>query len=249
MGDDVTLERDSADSPDLTVERPQAYSTGDQLLALNAHDRPLAEDSGDQPTEDGNDDLPAGPDAAPADVVPALLGSISAAVQNLASSAERYHTRAEQREAVIDHLHAELDQLRRGERRGLLRPLLVEICRLRDDLLREAGGLPADYNAERASELLRSYAESIELALENNGVLAFEPEIGAEFEPRQHRRVGAEPTLDPAMAGRVARIRRSGYLDVAAGSPIAPAEVVVFSVSSEPAVSDPADGTQDGDQQ
>ena len=37
-----------------------------------------------------------------------------------------------------------------------------------------------------------------------------------------------EATHDPALAGRVAGVRRDGYLDIEANSPIAPAEVTVF---------------------
>ena len=161
-----------------------------------------------------------------------LMAEIAASVRELAHSSERYHARAQQRESVIDHLSAELERLRRGERRGLLKPLLVEICRLRNDLLRQAGELPADFDAERAALLLRSYAESAELALENSGVVAFAPDGGDAFDPRMHRRVGGEPAGDPALVGRIARVRRDGYLDVEAGSPIAPAEVVVFAAAA-----------------
>jgi molecular chaperone GrpE len=161
-----------------------------------------------------------------------LMAEIAASVRELAHSSERYHARAQQRESVIDHLSAELERLRRGERRGLLRPLLVEICRLRNDLLRQAGELPADFDAERAALLLRSYAESAELALENSGVVAFAPDGGDAFDPRMHRRVGGEPAGDPDLVGRIARVRRDGYLDVDAGSPIAPAEVVVFAAAA-----------------
>lgn len=161
-----------------------------------------------------------------------VIAEIAVSVRSLADSAERYHVRAEQRENVIDHLRDELDRLRRGERRGLLRPLLVEICRLRNDLLRQAGELPADFDAERAALLLRSYAESVELALENNGVISFAPDSGDAFDPRMHRRVGGQPAPDSAFAGRIAQVRRDGYLDVDANSPIAPAEVVVFAAAA-----------------
>lgn len=180
----------------------------------------------------------AGQDAAPAGVEQAagadgpdpaaLLTEISAAVRQLADSSERYHVRAEQREAVIDHQRDEVDRLRRGERRGLLRPLLVETCRLRNDLLRQAGELPADFNAERAALLLRSYAESIEITLENSGVRTFAPELGDLFDPRMHRRVGGQQPEDPALAGRIASVSRDGYRDVDSNSPLALAEVVVF---------------------
>ena len=126
---------------------------------------------------------------------------ISETLERLAASSERYHARAEQREGVIDHLRSEVDRLRRGERRGLLRPLLVEICRLRNDLLRQAEDLPGDFDAERARLLLRSYAESIELALEDNGVATFAPEQGDRFVPRLHRRVGGESSSHPGTQG------------------------------------------------
>ena len=164
----------------------------------------------------------------------ALLSTIPEAVERLAASSERYHARAEQREAVIDHLHSEVDRLRRGERRALLRPLLVETCRLRNDLLRQADDLPDDFDADRARLLLRSYADSVELTLEDNGVVTFAPATGDQFEPRLHRRVGGESTNDPGVAGRVARVRRSGYLDSDTNMPIAPAEVVLFASVSDP---------------
>jgi molecular chaperone GrpE (heat shock protein) len=163
-----------------------------------------------------------------------VMAEIAASVRELADSADRYHARAEQREHVIDHLRDEVDRLRRGERRTLLRPLLAEICHLRNDLLRQAGELPENFDAERAALLLSSYAESVELALEHNGVVSFVPDSGEAFDPRMHRRVGGEPAPDPALIGRIAQVRRDGYLDVDANSPIAPAEVVVFAAAAQP---------------
>ena len=160
-----------------------------------------------------------------------LLGEISAALRDLADSSQRYHARAEQREGVIDHLRSEVELLRQGERRGLLRPLLTDICRLRNDLLRQAADLPADYDAAKAAELLLSYAESIQLTLESNGVITYAPDDGEPFDPRMHRRVAGEATADPALAGQIAQVRRDGYLDIEAKSPIAPAEVTVFAAT------------------
>jgi len=176
------------------------------------------------------------------------LAGLADAVRLLAESAAKYHARAEQREGVISHLHAEVDRLRRGERRGLLRPLLAELCRLRNDLLRQAEDLPTDFDAERARVLLRSYAETVELALEDSGVVTFAPQEGDRFDPRTHRRVGGAPTSDPALAGRVLRVLRNGYLDVEANGPIAPAEVVLFTLAAaETAAAGTADtGTDAG---
>jgi molecular chaperone GrpE len=192
----------------------------------------------DQPESSAGPAISDSSGAEPSESSGELIAGIAASVQELADSAQRYHIRAEQRENVIDHLSAEVDRLRRGERRGMLRPLLVEICRLRNDLLRQAAELPPDFDTDRASLLLTSYAESVELALENNGVVSFAPDSGDAFDPRMHRRVGAEAALDPAFAGRIAQVRRDGYLDVDANSPIAPAEVVVFAAVAPKAYED-----------
>jgi molecular chaperone GrpE (heat shock protein) len=206
--------------------------------SLASEPRPVSEEE-DEPREDMSgaplaDSAAENQGADPPDRTAAFLATISDGVGRLAASAEQYHARAAQREGVIDNLHAEVDRLRRGERRGLMRPLLVEICRLRNDLLRQAEDLPGDFDAERARLLLRSYAESVELALEDNGVVTFAPQQGDPFDPRLHRRVGGEASADPGLAGRVARVRRGGYLDTDANTPITPAEVVLYAPASSP---------------
>ncbi len=160
-----------------------------------------------------------------------VMGEIHGALRDLADSSQRYHARAEQREGVIDHLRSEVEVLRRGERRGLLRPLLTDVCRLRNDLLRQAADLPTDYDAAKAAELLLSYAESIQLTLESNGVITYAPDDGEPFDPRMHRRVAGQASADPAQTGRIAHVRHDGYLDIEANSPIAPAEVTVFAAT------------------
>jgi molecular chaperone GrpE len=167
----------------------------------------------------------------PAEPSLTFMAEISVAVRELAESSQRYHARAERREAVIDHLREDVDRLRRGERRGLLRPLLADMCRLREDLLKQAGTLPAEFDAAQAAALLRSYAETIEITLESNGVITYTPDGGDPFNPRLHRRVSGEPTAEPALAGHIAAIQRDGYLDIEANSPIAPAEVTVYAAS------------------
>jgi molecular chaperone GrpE len=160
-----------------------------------------------------------------------VLAEIAVTLRELADASGRYHARAEQREGVIDHLRSELDVLRRGERRGLLRPVLADLCRLRDDLLKQAATLPAEFGPGKAADLLRSYAETIELTLESNGVITYTPDCGEAFNPRMHRRINGEPTVDRALAGHIADIKRDGYLDIEANSPIAPAEVTVYAVT------------------
>jgi molecular chaperone GrpE len=218
----VTSEPGSAVDLDAAGRPAQA---GDPGLSATEEPEGLPESAAGLPDQP-DDQVPDVPDAA--DAAEPALAELSAAVRDLAGAAERYHDRAAQREGVIDHLRSELETLRRGERRGMLRPLLTEMCRLRNDLLRQAATLPPDYDAEQAAKLLISFAETVDLALENNGVASYAPDEGDPFDPRRHRRLRGAESVDPAQSGRIAQVLRNGYLDVEANSPIVPAEVTVF---------------------
>jgi len=215
----VTPDLDSAEDLE-TAATPDAINNSEQPVIPKSSDS--AEGAAGNSAEAAADDPPQ-----------AQTTDLAAAVRELASSAERFHDRSEQREGVIDYLRSELEVLRRGERRGLLRPLLTDMCRLRNDLLRQAARLPADYDAEKAAGLLESYAESIQLTLESNGVVTYVPDEGDSFDPRKHRKVKNEDSADPTMTGRIARVERDGYLDIEANSPITPAEVTVFTAMKE----------------
>jgi molecular chaperone GrpE (heat shock protein) len=234
----VTLESNSINNLQPAEEIAAAEETG---APASDHDTAAgrADDTG-APAADSATDSGAAANSSPdpetsetseTSTAEVLLTEISATLSEVAEQSRRYHTRAEQREGVIDLLRSELEVLRRGERRGLLRPLLADLCRLRGDLLSQSAALPADFDAVKAADLLRSYAETIELTLDSNGVVTFAPEGGERFDPRLHRRVGGEPTDDPALAGHVAAVRRVGYLDIEANTPIAPAEVTVFAAA------------------
>jgi molecular chaperone GrpE (heat shock protein) len=229
----VTLESNSINNFQSAKE-----IAADEEIGAPASDHHTAagspDDTGAPTAESSTDSEAAAADSSPdpeTSTAEALLTEIAATLSEVEDQSRRYHTRAEQRESVIDLLRSELEVLRRGERRGLLRPLLADLCRLRGDLLSQSDTLPADFDAVKAAELLRSYAETIELTLDSNGVVTFAPEGGERFDPRLHRRVGGEPTDDPALAGHVAAVRRVGYLDIEANSPIAPAEVTVFAAA------------------
>jgi molecular chaperone GrpE len=150
-----------------------------------------------------------------------------AEMAGLRAQAAREHDRAAAREHVIDRLHAENESLRSGERRLLLQPLLVDLRRLRHQLLRSAAGLPAEFSGARAAELLRSYAYNLELTLERGGVAVVVPAPGEPLDPSAHRAVGAVPIDDPELTGTVAEVLLDGYVDVESGRVVAPAEVRV----------------------
>jgi molecular chaperone GrpE (heat shock protein) len=156
------------------------------------------------------------------------LAELRHQLAQLTEETAKYHTRAERREAIIDTMHAELEQLRRGERRSLLRPLVTQVCRTRDDLLRQADTLPEDFERDRAAVLLRSFASSLAYSLEDHGVDSFMPEPGESFDAGRHRVAGKSPTGDESLAGTVESVVAPGYRDTEAGTVICAARVVVY---------------------
>ena len=167
------------------------------------------------------------------EVSQASLAELTAEIRRLAAAAEQYQERARQREGVIDYLRSELDLLRRGERRGLLRPILTEMSRLHADIARQVTSLPPDYTAVQAANLLDSYADSLKGGLEDHGVVTYAPEAGDHFDPRWHRQIKNLSTSDPDLDGRIASVSKVGYLDIEADSPLSPADVTLYKTVKE----------------
>jgi molecular chaperone GrpE (heat shock protein) len=140
----------------------------------------------------------------------------------------REHDRVRVREVVIDRLHEENQRLRAGEARELLRPVLADLRRLRDDLLRQARSLPETISSANAAVLLESYADSAALILERYGVTPVRPALPVSFDPRRHRAAGVTETSDPELAGTVALILSDGYETADTGATVAPASVIVY---------------------
>jgi molecular chaperone GrpE len=135
--------------------------------------------------------------------------------------------RAAARERVIDRLHEDNQRLRSGERQLLLRPVLTDLCRLRDGLLRQAATLPASVTAAEMSDLLGSFAYSVEQALERCGVRPLGSSRGDAVDPGRHRVAGTVATAEPDQDGRVAEVLADGYLDTVDDRVLAPAAVRV----------------------
>lgn len=165
---------------------------------------------------------------------------VSATLARLVAELEKHHQRAAHRESVIDKLHAELEKLRTGERRGVVRPLLASLARLRDDMLKQATSLPQEFDAARAQKLLHSFADSIEITLEDFGIGIYTPELGGAYDPRCHKAVSSTPTADPALVRRIADVRKDGYQDTEIGAPLTQAEVIVYIAAPDQADRAPA---------
>jgi len=159
------------------------------------------------------------------DDISASLRHIEVTLAAVRADLAAANDRAAARERVIDRLYEENQRLRNGERQSLLRPVVVDLYRLRDDLLRQAPNLPERITAERMKALLESFAYSAEQALERCGVHLVRPAPGDEFDPRRHRAAGSAPTDAPDQDGRVAEVLADGYLDSVDGRVLSPAAV------------------------
>ena len=174
-------------------------------------------------------------DGAAADDPGGLAGAVLAAVSELraslasvATQAARDHDRAQAREAVIDRLHGEVERLRAGEVRALLRPVVTDLRRLREDLLTQACSVPEAMTGDEVTVLLESYADSVALTLERCGIVAVRPVKDSKFDPRQQQVSDIAETGDRDLNGLVADIVSDGYAEADGGRPVAPARVIVY---------------------
>jgi molecular chaperone GrpE len=165
---------------------------------------------------------------------PVPVDACAEALRAVHDELARGNDRAAARERVIERLHEENQVLKAGERQSLLRPVVTDLYRLRDDLLQQAGELPPDFGAERAAALLRSYAQTVELALERAGVLPERPAVGDPFDARAHRAAAVVAAAGPAADATVAGILRDGYRDTVTDRVLVPATVRVARWTDRP---------------
>lgn len=178
----------------------------------------------------------------PADSVLESITALHAVVDDLASQVAREHDRAKAREAVIDRLHEEAQRLRAGEARELLRPVLADLRRLREDLRGQARSVPEAMPSGNVADLLESYADSVLLILERYGVAVIHPEPGMPADPSCHRATGTVAVSERELGGTIASVLSDGYQDARTGLLIEPARVIVYRHDGE----EPADGPGGG---
>jgi molecular chaperone GrpE len=115
------------------------------------------------------------------------------------------------REKVVDRLHAELQEYKQDLLLNALRPLLIDLIQLHDDIgkMVAAQGEP-DGPAARLLEIMAGFQQGIEDILYRQGVEPFTVE-GDAFDPRRQRAVATVTTDDPTLAKTVAERLRKGF--------------------------------------
>ncbi|MGQ0616590.1 MAG: nucleotide exchange factor GrpE [Acidimicrobiia bacterium] len=132
----------------------------------------------------------------------------------------------------VDHvvaLHGENQRLRAGEVAGSVAPLLRDVIRLHDDVLRLEGVC-----APEAALDLGLVRKLVVDALDRWGVQAFEPAVGDPFDPTVHNGMARVETPEH-LDGTVASVRRCGFRGEQ-GRVWRPADVDVFrTIDRQPA--------------
>lgn len=139
-------------------------------------------------------------------------------------------------EKVVDRLHAELQQYKGDLYAQLLRPLLLELVRIRDSMVRRVQrlqALPAEEQSVSLQEF-ESYAQDIGLLLENNEVEIYAAQVGQPFAPQRQRATQRMPTGHKALHGVVESTVSDGYLY--GQRVLAPAQVAVYQYDEQLAV-------------
>ncbi len=155
------------------------------------------------------------------------LTAIEAGFAEVAQWFAAENDRALARERVIDRQHEEIERLKAIERAGHLRPVVTDLCRLRNGLLRQAGTVPAEMTGPRVAALLESFAATVEEILERCGVVVLPREAGAAFASSRQQVAAVVEINDPERDGTVAEVVQDGYAEIDGGKVVVAARVRV----------------------
>jgi molecular chaperone GrpE (heat shock protein) len=186
----------------------------------------------DCPDEDGYipDELGVVPMASAPPLPAALANRLAAIEAQLAEMARQLageSARALARERVIDRQHAEIERLKAIERAGQLRPVVTDLCRLRNGLIRQAETVPAEMTGRQIASLLQSFAATVEEMLERCGVTVLPQGVGVDFAASRQQVAAVVEINDPERDGTVAEVVQDGYAENDGGKVVVPARVKV----------------------
>jgi molecular chaperone GrpE len=129
-------------------------------------------------------------------------------LQNTFNGTLRFDTA---REAVIDRLHAELQEYKADLLLKMLSPLALDLMKLHDDLGQAIGDLQRSESPAASPSLLEAFRCDVQDALYRNGFEAFTGEEGGRFEASQQTVGRRVPTEDTALIGCIAGRLRPGF--------------------------------------
>ena len=159
----------------------------------------------------GERDVP----AALAERLDALGALIDARIGRVLEAFEAKIAYDESKQVQVDRLHEELQQHRSDLVGRAVRPLVLDVIRLHDNIGKLVSALrekPRDeLSAERFFRLLEGLQQDVELMLEHNGVHAFREETGGRLDHVRQRILKTVATSDREIGGTVAASVRPGF--------------------------------------
>jgi molecular chaperone GrpE len=129
-------------------------------------------------------------------------------MQGLQSDFEHKIKYDESKERIVTRLHDQLQDCRAGHHLQLIRPLVMGLISLHDDVNKLVENSESIGPGQQKTFL--SFAESIEEILIQNGVETYTL-VDREFVPRQQRAVYTVPTEEPAEDRLIAKHIRKGF--------------------------------------
>lgn len=128
----------------------------------------------------------------------ARLDSLRDDLAELARLEERHTT-------IIERLHSENTTLRQGELTQALKPIVLDLARLHDDV--------ASVIAKGGDELRRAAAIPMMIlnVLERHGITQICPEVGQPFDGKLHQALTVVSAEDTELDGMIARVQRAGF--------------------------------------
>lgn len=152
--------------------------------------------------------------------------------------AAEYHRRSAHTESVIDHLHAENQELRDNARSSIFEPVATDLIRLYDSVSQEAERLAGATAAPAIAKLMISFAEDIELILDRCGFEPVRATAGDPFILGEHAAAAVENIDDESLNNKVARVMATGLRDKATGLVRRPMKARVYRCANSPDSSD-----------
>lgn len=183
---------------------------------LESHSLSLAADAGE-----------AAPAMAPMQTHEPLL-LLAERMDELTATLAEANRISRERERIIDRLHDENQKMRSGEVQQMIDPVLRDLVRLYDELIRTTDSY-AQRNEALMQEVLRDwrfFAEMVADILYRQGIERMETKAGDPFDPMQHRACAAVPAPEQARDRTIARLVRTGFCGPA--RVLRPADVEVF---------------------
>lgn len=120
---------------------------------------------------------------------------------------------SESQDIMAKTLYAEVQEYKKGMYSEILKPLLLELVQMRNNIIRQCRGIveKEGSNARVSVQMLLDYGEDIRDVLEAYDVDIFSSEPGSEFDPKRQKLLKKVPVTREMMNKKVAASLCDGY--------------------------------------